>query len=65
MNTGISIALIVVLALAVAILCFLNAKLSKQSKNNAADLAEKENLIRKEAMISAKEALQNDNSAIN
>ena len=65
MNTGISIALIVVLALAVAILCFLNAKLSKQSKNNAADLAEKENLIRKEAIISAKEALQNEREKFN
>ena len=56
----ISTALIVVLVLAVAILCFLYAKLSKQSKETATDLAEKESLIKKEAIISAKEALQDE-----
>ena len=58
MNTGGLIALVVVLAVAFAILGFLYAKLSKQSKISSADLAEKESLIKKEAIISAKEALQ-------
>ncbi len=65
MNTGVSIALIVVLALAVGVLCYLYAKLSKQSKINAADLAEKEALIKKEAVISAKEALQTERERFN
>ncbi|MCM1264663.1 MAG: ribonuclease Y [Candidatus Gastranaerophilales bacterium] len=65
MNTGISIALIVVLALALVVLFVMYNKLSKQSKVNAADLAEKENLIKKEAMISAKEALQEEREKFN
>lgn len=65
MNTGVSIALIVVLALAVAILCYLCVKFSKQSKANAADLAEKEAILKKEAVISAREALQNEREKFN
>ena len=65
MNTGISIAMIVVLALALVVLFVMYNKLSKQSKVNAADLAEKENLIKKEAMISAKEALQEEREKFN
>ncbi len=65
MNTGISIAMIVVLALALVVLFVMYNKLSKQSKVNAADLAEKENLIKKEAIISAKEALQEEREKFN
>ena len=65
MNTGISIALIVVLALGLAVLAIMYSKLSRQSKLSAADLAEKENLIKKEAIISAKEALQNEREKFN
>ena len=46
MNTGVII-LIGVLILAVAVLCAMYAKLARQSKINAADLAEKEALMKK------------------
>lgn len=67
MNTISPVALVVVIALAIAVIVLLMycRKLSKQSKISAADLAEKEGLIRKEAMIAAKEALQNEREKFN
>ena len=59
------ISAVVVMIAVIAIQQVLYAKLSKQSENSAADLAEKENLIKKEAMISAKEALQNERESFN
>ena len=67
MNTISPVALVVVIALAITVvglLIYCN-KLIKQSKVSAADLAEKENLIKKEAMISAKESLQNEREKFN
>ncbi len=67
MNEMSPVALVVVIALAVAVVALLVYcnKLLKQSKVSAADLAEKENLIKKEAMIAAKEALQNEREKFN
>ena len=67
MNTISPIALVVVIALAIAVVALLVycQKLLKQSKVSAADLAEKENLIKKEAMIAAKESLQNEREKFN
>ena len=67
MNTMSPVALVVVIVLAVAVVGLLIycAKLLKQSKINNADLAEKETLIRKEAMIAAKESLQNEREKFN
>ena len=59
------ISAVVVMIAVIAIQQVLYAKLSKQSENSAADLAEKENLIKKEAIISAKEALQNERESFN
>lgn len=67
MNTISPVALVVVIVLAITVvglLIYCN-KLIKQSKVSAADLAEKENLIKKEAMISAKESLQNEREKFN
>lgn len=67
MNEMSPVAWVVVFALAltvVALLVYCN-KLLKQSKVSAADLAEKENLIKKEAMIAAKESLQNEREKFN
>lgn len=67
MNTISPVALVVVIVLAIAVvglLIYCN-KLIKQSKVSAADLAEKESLIKKEAMISAKESLQNEREKFN
>jgi len=61
----IPISVIVVMIAVVVVQQILYAKLSKQSKVNAADLAEKENLIKKEALISAKEALQQEREQFN
>lgn len=67
MNTISPVALVVVIALAIAVIALLVycQKLLKQSKVSAADLAEKENLIKKEAMIAAKESLQNEREKFN
>lgn len=67
MNTISPVALVVVIALAIAVIALLVycQKLLKQSKVSAADLAEKENLIKKEAMIVAKESLQNEREKFN
>ena len=67
MNTMSPVALVVVIVLAVAVVGLLIycAKLLKQSKINNSDLAEKETLIRKEAMIAAKESLQNEREKFN
>jgi ribonuclease Y len=62
---SISIALIVVLTVAVIALVAMYLRLSKQSKISVADLAEKESLIKKEAVISAKEALQAEREKFN
>ena len=67
MNTISPVALVVVIVLTITVvglLIYCN-KLIKQSKVSAADLAEKENLIKKEAMISAKESLQNEREKFN
>ncbi len=67
MNTISPVALVVVIVLAITVvglLIYCN-KLIKQSKVSTADLAEKENLIKKEAMISAKESLQNEREKFN
>ncbi len=67
MNTISPVALVVVIALAIAVIALLVycQKLLKQSKVSAADLAEKESLIKKEAMIAAKESLQNEREKFN
>ncbi|MCD8378232.1 MAG: ribonuclease Y [Candidatus Gastranaerophilales bacterium] len=61
----ISIVAIVVMIAVVTVQQILYSKLSKQSKISAADLAEKEGLIKKEAIISAKEALQDEREKFN
>ena len=61
----IPISVIVVMIAVVVVQQVLYVKLSKQSKISAASLAEKEELIKKEAMISAKEALQDEREKFN
>ena len=61
----IPISVIVVMIAVVVVQQVLYVKLSKQSKVSAASLAEKEELIKKEAMISAKEALQDEREKFN
>lgn len=61
----IPISVIVVMMAVVVVQQVLYVKLSKQSKVSAAGLAEKEELIKKEAMISAKEALQDEREKFN
>ena len=61
----IPISVIVVMIAVVVVQQVLYVKLSKQSKISDASLAEKEELIKKEAMISAKEALQDEREKFN
>ena len=61
----IPISVIVVMIAVVVVQQVLYVKLSKQSKISVASLAEKEELIKKEAMISAKEALQDEREKFN
>lgn len=61
----IPISVIVVMIAVVVVQQVLYVKLSKQSKISAASLAEKEELIKKEAMISAKESLQDEREKFN
>ncbi len=61
----ISISVIVVMIAVIAVQQISYSKLSRQSKLSDADLAEKENLIKKEAILSAKEALQEEREKFN